>query len=106
MITRFRTTKIAAFFLLASAPLLAQQGITQSALQQITDILAAKRNLRPAQQKMDSNLAFGVLAAANDQSVASFRSAVTPLGVTDLAGNPVTPAPDAGLSQPIKVEIS
>src|SRR5215469_14960449 len=107
MITRrHRTTKTILFILLAAAPLLAQQGITQSGLQQITDISAAKRNLRPAQQKMDSNLVFGVLAAANDQSVASFRNAIAPLGATDLVGNPVTPAPDAGLSQTIKVEIS
>jgi hypothetical protein len=83
MITRRRrTTKTILFILLAAAPLLAQQGITQSGLQQIIDISAARRNLRPAQQKMDSNLVFGVLAAANDQSVASFRNAIAPLGVS------------------------
>src|SRR5215470_904110 len=84
---RFAT--VVGFFLAASVPSLAQSNISDEAMQQIADILAAKGNFTAARQKMDSNLAFGILAATNDPSVASFQNALAPIGATDVNGNPV-----------------
>jgi hypothetical protein len=103
----FRTATFAALLLMTSLPLVAQPDITAAGLQQINDILTAKINLTPAQQKMDSNLAFGILAATNDPSVASFQNALAPLGATDVNGNTVLiPPAGVGLATSVTIEIS
>ena len=94
---------VACAFLIA-LPLLAQQGITASGMQQIADIAAAKKNFNAAQQKMSSDLVFGGLAAGNDPSVSSFINAIAPLTGTDLqTGAPTTSA--SGTSLAVTVEI-
>ncbi len=72
------------------------QDISPDVLQQMAAISAVKANFTPAQKKLDSNLAFGILSATNDTSVSSFKNAITPLAGTDLtapdaAGNGVPP---------------
>ena len=54
---------------------------------------------------MGSNLAFGLLAAANDQRVAAYSNAIMPLGTTDLQGNPNTPTNGDTSSSLTTVEI-
>ena len=79
----FRIAGVAALALLACTPLWAQQDVSPEVMQQIAAISAAKAAFTPAQKKMDSRLAFGALAAANDARVASFRGAIAAL---DAAG--------------------
>jgi len=71
--------------LLLNSPAIAQD-ISQSAMQQIADIQAAKDSFTAAQQKIDSNLVFAALAARGDPSVQSFTSAISTQGM-DSAGN-------------------
>lgn len=67
----------------------ADDDIAPSAMQQMADAAAAKAKFTPEQIKMGTALAFGVLAANNDPSVASFSNAIQPLGTQ----NDVTASP-------------
>ena len=51
-------------------------------IQQIKAIYALKASLTPAQKKMDSALAYGLLLANGDARVAPFANAISPLGTT------------------------
>jgi hypothetical protein len=68
---------------LLAGPVLAQQDIGDSAVQQIAAISAAKANFTDAQNKIDSNLVFAAMAARNDVATASFSTAVSSAGVDD-----------------------
>ena len=89
--------------LLAPSYVLAQD-VSADAQQEIAAIVSVKRNFTPGQQKMDSSLAFGILAAANDPSVSSFRDSIAPIGGTDVIGNRLASA--AALIQLVSVEIT
>lgn len=81
--------------------------ISPEVMAQMQQIASVKANFSPAQKKMDSNLAYGLLAATNDQSVASFSNAITPLSTTDISGQPTSPASTGDSSSSfVKVEIT
>jgi len=79
------------------------QDISSDVMQQIAAVSAAKANFTPAQKKLGSGLAFGILRATGDSSVASFTNAIAPLAGTDLT----QPGPSGSGVPPtsIKVEI-
>jgi hypothetical protein len=74
--------------------------------QQIAAISAVKAGFSPAQTKMSSHLAFGILAASNDPSVASFADAIAPVGDPEPAGF-IGPHQGGrlGLNKPVTINI-
>ena len=88
-----RVGAVVLFALLAGGNAAAQEAISAEVLDQITAIGMTKAAFSPGQQKMDSNLAFGLMAATDDTRIAPFRNAINPLTVTDLAP---AAAPDSG----------
>ncbi|MEO8938785.1 MAG: S8 family serine peptidase [Burkholderiaceae bacterium] len=68
---------------------------------QISAIRTVKTTFTPAQKKLDSSLAFGILAAGGDSRVASFRNAITPLSTTDKAAA----APADGSTVPLSTTV-
>jgi Subtilase family len=80
----FRIAGVAAFALLACTRSWAQEGLSPQVVQQINAISAVKATFTPAQKKMDSQLAYGVLAAVNDPRIAGFRDVVTRVGSGDV----------------------
>ncbi|MEO8753106.1 MAG: S8 family serine peptidase [Casimicrobiaceae bacterium] len=79
-----RIAGVAAFALLACSSSWAQQDLSPQVVQQINAITAVKATFTAAQKKMDSQLAYGVLAAANDSRIAGFRNVVTRVGSGDV----------------------
>ena len=99
-----RSATAAAIALLVTTGAWAQT-VSPEVSNQIAAISATKAGFTAAQKKMDSNLAFGLLAATNDQRVAAYSNAITPLGTTDLQGNPNTPTNGDTSSSLTTVEI-
>ena len=58
--------------------------ISPEVLSQMATIASVKATFTPAQKKLDSGLAFGILKASNDARVASLGNAFSPLSTTDL----------------------
>ena len=99
-----RSAGAAAFALLLSTGAWAQQDMSSDVVAQMRSISATKAGFTAAQKKMDSTLAFGILAATHDARVAAYSNAVNPLSITDVNGAP-TPAGTDGSSGFTQVEI-
>ncbi len=77
---KFLRVAVAALFaLLGCASSWAQTDVSPEVMQQIAAIAKAKASLTPAQRKMSTNLAFGIMVEAGDARVAPFRSIVPPI---------------------------
>ena len=75
-----RSAAAAAITLLVTTGAWAQQSdLSPDVAQQIQAISTLKANFSPAQKKLDSSLAFGIMAASSDPRVASFSNALTPM---------------------------
>ena len=61
------------------------QDISADALNQMSAVSSAKRNLTDAQKKMDSKLVFGIYKATGDARITAFANAVPSLSQTDLS---------------------
>jgi Subtilase family len=79
-----RTLVLIGFGCVLSAPLLAQQDISNDVLQQISDITAIKSNFTPAQQKIDASLVFSALAARNQIANPALLGIIAAQGATDI----------------------
>jgi hypothetical protein len=79
------------------------QDISSDVMQQMAAISAAKASFTPAQKKLSSGLAFGLMQAAGDSRVAGFSNAIRSLAGTDLS----QPGPTGAGVPPtsIKIEI-
>ena len=61
------------------------QGVSPEVAAQMQSMTSVKAAFAPAQKKLATGLAFGILAASNDSRVAAFRNAITPIATTDVA---------------------
>lgn len=101
-----RSATAAALALLVSSGAWAQQDISSDVAAQMQSISSVKSAFTAGQKKMDSSLAYGVLAATNDSRVAAFSNAITPLTTTDLS-TVGGPAPSGnGSTTGVTIEIS
>ena len=89
-----RSAGAAAFALLVSTGAWAQQDLSPDVIDQMKAIASTKAGFSAAQKKMGSSLAYGLLAATNDSRVAAYSNAVTPIRITDSAGNDAAPKND------------
>ena len=102
-----RSAGAAALALLFTTGAYADDAISPDVLAQMQQISSVKANFSAAQKKMSSDLAYGILAATNDQRVAAFSNAITPLNTTNVDGQPTSPASTGDTSSSfIKVEIA
>jgi len=85
-----RSAAAAALAMLVSTGVWADD-LSPDVVSQMMSISSVKAGFTAAQKKMDSNLAYGILAASNDGRVAAFSNAITPLATTDVNGTPTTP---------------
>ncbi len=102
-----RSAGAAAITLLFTTGAFADDAISPDVQAQMQQISSVKAGFSAAQKKMDSNLAYGILAATSDQKVASFTNAITPLSTNDVNGQPTNPAATGDTSSSfVKVEIT
>ncbi len=78
--------------------------MNEAVSQQIAAIGAIKQSFSPAEQKLDSHLAFAILAAGKDPRVATFASAIAPVGASTPSAGP-GPGARPGLTKPVLVNI-
>ena len=101
-----RSAGAAAIAVLFSTGAFADDAVSPDVLAQMQQISSVKSNFTAAQKKMSSDLAYGILAATNDQRVAAFSNAITPLSTSDVNGQPTNPASTGDTSSSfVKVEI-
>ena len=100
-----RSALAAAVGLLVSAGALADD-ISPDVIQQIKAIQAVKANFSPAQKKMDSALAFGILGMNGDPSVASFTNAMPTIFANDVSPTQSSGTATANASSLVNVEFS
>src|SRR5215470_4607555 len=77
---------LAVVLVLGGTQAFAQQGIADSASQQIADIISVKQGFTPAQMKIDANLVFAAKVANGELTGTSVTDIASPAG-TDLQGN-------------------
>jgi hypothetical protein len=91
---RVRALIAIAIVLMLALPVLAQVAPSKAVASQIASIQQVKRDLTPAQKKMDSTLAFATVGQKTPAAISSFASAMSPLSkaqsgkiVVDVRGN-------------------
>ncbi len=82
------------------------QDLSPQVLQQMADIAQIKATFSPAQKKMDSALAYGILVTQGDQRVASVRNAFRPLRGTDTNTPSQEGTSDATIYSNVTIELS
>ena len=102
-------TTAAAVALLVGRAASADDAMSADVVAQMQAMASVKANLGPAEKKLASGLAFGILAASGDTRVVAFRNAITPIATTDLApatADRVAPKPSSQAYVDVKGTVS
>ena len=100
-----RLASVAAIGLATGSAAWADDDISPAVLQQMNAIASVKAGFSPAQKKLDSALAFGLLANSGDARVAPFANAIRPLVSNDVASTVAPQAVRRGPAGTVVVDI-